>query len=98
MKTATALVGRVFGSLAMLAVCAFTSPAAFGEMDITAYMRSLGSAAYSMETYGATRMYSNDFSPVNAVDGVYGKSATEQNGRVLFNQTVSGATNPCDLK
>ena len=98
MKTATALVGRVFGSLAMLAVCAFASPAAFGEMDITAYMRSLGSAAYSMETYGATQMYSNDFSPVNAVDGVYGKSATEQNGRVLFNQTVSSATNPCDLK
>ena len=98
MKTATALVGRVFGSLAMLAICAFASPAAFGEMDITAYMRSLGSAAYSMETYGATRMYSNDFSPVNAVDGVYGKSATEQNGRVLFNQTVSSATNPCDLK
>ncbi len=98
MKTATALVGRVFGSLAMLAVCAFASSAAFGEMDITAYMRSLGSAAYSMETYGATRMYSNDFSPVNAVDGVYGKSATEPNGRVLFNQTVSSATNPCDLK
>ena len=97
MKTAKALVGRVFGCLAMLAICAFASPAAFGEMDITAYMRSLGNAAYSIEAYGDTVVL--DGSSANyAVDGIYGKTTTTGSSRVLFARTVSGNTNPCDLK
>ena len=99
MKTAKALVGRVFGSLAMLSICAFASTAAFGEMDITAYMRSLGSDAYSVEPYGSTVVYvADDYTPTNAVDGIYGKDRTENKGRVLFNRYVNGNPNPCDLK
>lgn len=100
MKTAKALVGRVFGSLAMLAVCAFASTAAFGEMDITACMRSFGSAAYSIEEYGDTVVYeSASYSAEHAVDGVYGISGNSDYGRVLFAVSLSEQRpNPCDLK
>ena len=77
------------------ALCA--SFASSGAIDITAYMRSLGAAAYLIEAYGDTVVLDGS-SAGYAVDGVYGKTEVTSSSRVLFQKTVSGKTNPCDLK
>ena len=84
--------------LLVAALCA--SFASFGEIDITAYMRSQGSDAYSVEPYGSTVVYvADDYTPTNAVDGIYGKDVKENKGRVLFGKNLSyNNPNPCDLK
>ena len=79
-------------------VCAIASPGVFGAIDITAYMRSVGSDSYSMDIYGDTEM-ANGYSSAAAVDGVYAVSDVRVSaGRVLFAKNITSGLNPCDLR
>lgn len=82
--------------LTALAVGLIAVPAAFGEADITAFMRSLGDEAWSAEPYDNTKVYST--TPVrNIIDGVYATGSSE--GRIMMERkTGGGMFLPCDVK